>query len=76
MHGFGAREWPLREKEETVCHEECIYAAFCTAIALQSIRLFQSLLQSHCSLFRPLTPTCIYKYISLHVYIEQIWETS
>ena len=43
-----------KEKEETGPHEECINTAICTAIALQSIRLFQSLLYyncSHCSLF-------------------------
>ena len=38
--------WPLQEKEETGYHEECLYTAACTAIALQSIRLFQSLLHS------------------------------
>ena len=36
------------EKEETVSFQECIYTAVCTAIALQSIHLFQSLLQQHC----------------------------
>ena len=71
VHGFGAMAtWPLREKEETGYHEECIYTAVCTAIALQSIRLFQSLLQKHCILFSPTHP-CLYIYIfSLQVYIE------
>ena len=35
-----------KEKEETESHEECINTAICTAIALQSIRLFQSLLSA------------------------------
>ena len=51
-----------KEKEETESHEECINTAICTAIALQSIRLFQSLLHCNCSLFRPPTPACIYIY--------------
>ena len=44
-HGHG------QEKRETVSQWECIYTAFCTAIAPQSIHLFQSLLQSHCIFF-------------------------
>ena len=44
------------EKEETVSFQECIYTAVCTAIALQSIHLFQSLLQQHCILFSPTHP--------------------
>ena len=42
--------------QEIVSQEGYIYMAFCTAIALQSIRLFQS----HCVVFRPPTPACIY----------------
>ena len=51
-HGFGT--WIqctgmaiAKEKRETAYQEDCIYTPFCTAIALQSIRLFQSLLQKH-----------------------------
>ena len=43
--------WQEKEKQETVYQKECIYTAVCTAIALQSIHLFQSLLQQHCILF-------------------------
>ena len=70
MHGFEAwircmdsvHEHGHGEKQETVYHEECIYTPFCTAIARQSIRLFQSLLQKHCILFSPTHP-CLYIYI-------------
>ena len=47
-------------------HEECRNAAFCTAIALQSMKLFQSLLQSHCIFFRPPTSARIYIYLRFH----------
>ena len=52
----------IAEIGETVYHKECIYTACCTAIALQSIRLFQS----HCTLFRPAHPLPVYtnSYIS------------
>ena len=50
-HGVGA--WIrctgmaiAKEMQETVYHEECINTAFWTAIALQSIQLFQSLFRS------------------------------
>ena len=66
-HGFGA--WIrctsmaiAKGKQETVYHEECIYTAVCTAIALQSIHLFQSLLQKHC-IFSPTHP-CLYIHIA------------
>ena len=49
-----------QEKEETVHYEECINTAVRTAIALQSIHLFQSLLQQHC-IFSPTHP-CLYIY--------------
>ena len=68
QHGFGALAWPLREKEETVYREECIYTPCCTAIALQSIHLFQSLLWKHC-IFSPTTPADIAMF-SLQIYIE------
>ena len=66
-HVFGLDAWILcmdsvhthghcKEKQETVYHEECINTAFCNAIALQSIHF----LQSHCIVFRPPTPACIY----------------
>ena len=56
-HGFGAgiqctSMAIAKEKQETVYHEECIYTAVYTAIALQSIHLFQKLLQKHC-IFSP-----------------------
>ena len=38
---MGVQAWPWREIGEIVYHEECIYTARCTAIALQSIRLFR-----------------------------------
>ena len=59
-----------KEKRETVYHEKCINTAFCAAIALQSIHIFQSLLQKHC-IFSPTHP-CMYiqSYVSLQVYIE------
>ena len=53
VRGFGAQAWPW---QETVYHEECISTAFCTAIALQSIYLFQS----HCLIFCPSTLSCMY----------------
>ena len=43
--------------QETVSQEECIYTAVSTAIALQSIHLFQS----HCINFSP-AHTCLYIY--------------
>ena len=46
-----------------VYHEECIYTARCTVIALQSIHLFQS----HDILFSPAHPLLyvyIYSYVS------------
>ena len=56
-----ANEAIAKEKEETESHEECINTAVCSAIALQSIRLFQSLLQKHCILFaHPPLPVYIY----------------
>ena len=59
----------VKEKHETVYHEECINAAICTPIALHSIHLFQSPLESLRLLFRPPTPACIYIF-SLQVDIE------
>ena len=53
-HSHGA--WPWRETGETVYHEECIYTARCTAIALQSIHLFQESLYT----FSPAHPLPIY----------------
>ena len=58
-HGHGKRE----EKQETAYQEECINTAVCTAIALQSSHLFQSLLQKHCTL-SPTHP-CLY----IHSYV-------
>ena len=53
-------QWQEKEKQETVYHEECIYTPVCTAIALQSIHFFLSLLQQHC-IFSPTHPClCIY----------------
>ena len=49
VHGLGAQARPWWE---TVYLEECIYTAFCTAIALHSIHLFQS----HCTVFSPTHP--------------------
>ena len=72
-HGFGAQVWPLREKEETVYHGECIDTAVCTAIALQSIHLFQSPSESLQSFFtHPPLPIYVYicSYVLLRVYIE------
>ena len=40
-----------KERPEIVSQEECINMAVCTAMALQSIHLFQSLLQKHCFFF-------------------------
>ena len=54
LHGFGAPAWSWRE---IVYHEECIYTASCTAIALHSIHLFQT----HCILFS-LTHPGLYSY--------------
>ena len=70
MHRFG--KWQEKEKQETVYQEDCIYTAVRTAIALQSIYLFQNLLQQHCILFSPTHPF-LYVYIatfSLQDYIE------
>ena len=75
-HGLGAWIWCIgmamaKEKQETVFHEECIKTASCTAIALKSSHLFQSLLQQHCN-FSP-THLCLYIYLatfSLQAYIE------
>ena len=69
VHGLGTGldshawpwQWQEKEKQETVYHEECINTPICTAIALQSIHLFQSLLQKHCILFSPTHP-CLYIY--------------
>ena len=63
-------KWPLREKEETEYHEECIYTAVYTANALQSIHLFQSLLHCIAVFFRPLTRAC--KYIDLRYHSRSI----
>ena len=52
-----------KEKQETVYHEECINTAFCTAIALQSFHLCQTLLQKHC-LFPPTHPLCVCVYVA------------
>ena len=58
------------EKEETVSFQECIYTAIYTAIALQSIYLFQSLLQQH-YIFSPTHPYLyIYSYVSTPGHIE------
>ena len=67
-HGFGAQAWLWRE---TVHHEETKFTASCTAIALQTIHLFQY----YCIFARPPSPACrdIYLYkasFSLRVYIE------
>ena len=57
MYGLGVWVWCMdrytgmamaKEKRETAYHEECVNTPICTAIALRSIHLFQSLLQSHC----------------------------
>ena len=59
-----------KEKQETVYHEECIYTTVCTAIALQSIHLFQVLLQKHC-IFSPTHPYLyIYSYVLTPGHIE------
>ena len=65
VHGFGARAWLW---SETVYRKECIYTAFCTAMALQSIPLFQSLLHCIAVFFCPPTPACIYIYFTLDRY--------
>ena len=53
-----------KEKEETESHEEWIDTAACTAMALQSIRLFQSLLQSIAFFFFAHPPLPVYIYHS------------
>ena len=71
MHGLGA--WiRCTGMAEIVYHKECINTAICTAIALQSIHLFQSLLQKHCIvIFSPTHPYLyIFSYVLLQVYIE------
>ena len=51
--------------------QECIYTAICTAIALQSIRLFQSLLHRIAVfLAHPPLPVCVY--IEPHFYSRSI----
>ena len=52
--------WPWRETGETVYHEECMYTACRTAIALQSVHLFQN----HCIFFARPPPSYTYGYIS------------
>ena len=59
------------ERPEIVSQEEYVHTAVYTAVALQSIHLFQSLVQKYCFLRLP-TPVCIYSYILLQVYIEKI----
>ena len=68
VHRYGH----CKEKQDTLYREECINTAVCTAITLQSIHFFQSLLQKHCILFSPTHP-CLYVFLatfSLQVYIE------
>ena len=69
MHGFEA--WIrctnmaiAKEKQKIVYYEKYIYTPFCTAIALQSIHSFQSLLQKHC-VCSPTHP-CLYIYVGFH----------
>ena len=69
VQGFGAQAWPWRE---TVYHEDCIYTAFCTVIALYSMYLYQT----HYIVFLAHPPLPIYTTISLQVYIEQTWKSS
>ena len=57
-----------KEKEEIVSHEEYINTASGTAIALQSIRLFQSLLHYIVILFSPTHPY-LYIYITSRVHL-------
>ena len=73
MHGFDA--WTrctgmliAREKQETVCHEECMYTASCTAIALQSIHLSES--PSEALHFFAHPPLPVHIFLLLQVYIE------
>ena len=56
------RHGHCKEKQETVYQEECINTAVCTAITLQSIHIFQSLLQEHCFIFSPTHPLPVYIY--------------
>ena len=67
-HGQGNGKKTRSRKQETVYHEECMNTAICTAIALQPIHLFQSLLRKYCILFRPPTPACIFIYFTPGLY--------
>ena len=66
VHGLSARGWPWQEKKETMHEDECIYTSSCTAIALQSIHLFQSLLQNHCHFSPAHLPLPVYRYSTFH----------